>query len=96
MDHWERTLPGRIHCIAYEDLVQDPESHARALLAAVALPWEAGCLQSHQNRNPVATASAAQVRRPIYASSVALWRNYESQLAPVRARLLAAGVPCSP
>lgn len=92
MTHWERTLPGRIHHIAYEDLVSDPEHQARALLAAVDLPWQEECLQSHRNQAPVATASASQVRRPIYSSSVALWRHYEPQLAPLRARLLAAGI----
>jgi tetratricopeptide (TPR) repeat protein len=92
MAHWQATLPGRIHQIAYEDLVRDPEGQSRALLAALELPWQDQCLQSHQNPAPVATASAAQVRRPIYSSSLALWRHYESQLAPVSARLSAAGI----
>jgi hypothetical protein len=92
MAHWQATLPGRIHQVAYEDLVRDPETQSRQLLAALDLPWQDRCLQSHQNQAPVATASAAQVRRPIYSSSVALWRHYESQLAPVSARLSAAGI----
>jgi tetratricopeptide (TPR) repeat protein len=92
MAHWQATLPGRIYPIAYEDLVHDPEGQSRALLAALELPWQDGCLQPHQNLAPVATASAAQVRRPIYSSSVALWRRYASQLAPVSARLSAAGI----
>jgi tetratricopeptide (TPR) repeat protein len=92
MAHWQATLPGRIYPIAYEDLVRDPRSQSQALLAALALPWQDQCLQSHQNAAPVATASASQVRRPIYSSSIALWRRYESQLAPVSARLSAAGI----
>jgi tetratricopeptide (TPR) repeat protein len=92
MSHWQTTLPGRIHDIRYEDLVSDPHAQAQSLLAAVGLAWEEQCLASHRNPTPVATASAAQVRRPIYASSVALWRHYEAQLAPIRSRLLAAGI----
>ena len=93
MAHWQARLPGRIHEVVYEELVGDPAGQARALLAAVGLPWEEQCLDSHRNRAPVATASAAQVRRPIYSSSVSLWRHYESQLAPISSRLRAAGIP---
>jgi hypothetical protein len=92
MDHWQVTLPGRVYRVAYEDVVRDPEGQARALLAAVDLGWEDQCVASHRNAAPVATASAAQVRRPIYTSSVALWRHFEPQLAPLRSRLLAAGI----
>lgn len=92
MDHWQATLPGRIHQIAYEDLVSDVPGQARALLAALDLGWQEQCLQSHQHHAPVATASASQVRRPVYTSSVALWRRYAAQLVPVRTRLLAAGI----
>ena len=92
MDHWRTRLSGRLHDVAYEALVSDPEGQGRALLAAVDLAWEDQCLQSHRNAAPVATASASQVRRPIYTSSIALWRRYEPQLAPVRSRLLAAGI----
>jgi tetratricopeptide (TPR) repeat protein len=92
MEHWRTSLPGRVHEVAYEDLVGDPQGQGRALLAAVGLDWEEQCLQSHENAAPVATASASQVRRPIYASSISLWRRYEAQLAPIRSRLLAAGI----
>jgi tetratricopeptide (TPR) repeat protein len=96
MDHWQATLPGRLYHVAYEDLVRDPEGQGRALFAAVDLAWEDQCLQSHKNAAPVATASAAQVRRPIYTSSVALWRRYEPQLESIRSRLLAAGIALPP
>ena len=82
--------------IPYEELVNDPEGQGRALLAAVGLDWESRCLQAHANAAPVATASAAQVRRPIYTSSISLWRHYEPQLAPIRSRLLAAGIALDP
>jgi tetratricopeptide (TPR) repeat protein len=96
MEHWRTSLPGRLYEVAYEDLVSDPEGQGRALLAAMDLVWQDRCLQSHNNAAPVATASASQVRRPIYTSSVSLWRRYEPQLAPLRSRLLAAGVALDP
>jgi tetratricopeptide (TPR) repeat protein len=96
MEHWRTSLPGRVYEVAYEDLVSDPEGQGRALLAALDLAWQDQCLQSHSNAAPVATASASQVRRPIYTSSVSLWRRYEPQLAPLRSRLLAAGVALDP
>lgn len=96
MEHWRRSLPGRLYEVAYEDLVADPPGQGRALLTAMDLAWEDQCLQSHSNATPVATASASQVRRPIYTSSISLWRRYELQLAPVRSRLLAAGITPDP
>ena len=94
MAHWQSTLPGKIIEVRYEALVADPEAKCRALIAALDLPWEAACLEFHRNPAPANTASATQVRRPIYSSAVALWRNYAARLAPLRARLEAAGVDC--
>jgi hypothetical protein len=62
------------------------------LLDACALPWEDACLDFHRNDSPSLTASAAQVRRPLYASSVGLWRRYEAQLQPLVRALRAGGV----
>jgi len=96
MAHWQAVLPGRIIEIAYEDLVADTEREARRLLDALALPWQPRCLDFDKNPAPLATASAAQVRRPIYSSAVSIWRNYESQLAPLAARLKAGGIHTEP
>ena len=93
MTHWQATLPGRIHDLAYEQLVQDPEGESRRLLGAVGLPWDERCLEPHRGAAAVMTASAAQVRRPIYSGSVAQWRHYERELAPLAQRLRAAGIP---
>jgi hypothetical protein len=93
MAHWRRALPGRIIDFGYEALVADSASQVPQLLHAVGLSWQAACLHSHHNPAPVATASAAQVRRPIYSSAVALWRNYESELQPLINRLKTNGVP---
>lgn len=92
MAHWHEALPGRIIEVAYEALVADPTRAARRLLDALGLSWEPQVLDFHQSPAPVATASAVQVRRPIYASAVALWRQYERELTPLAARLEAGGL----
>ncbi|MEL7043754.1 MAG: sulfotransferase [Pseudomonadota bacterium] len=81
MDHWNEVLPGKVLTCHYEDTVADLESQARAMAAHCGLPWEDEMLDFHANKRAVRTASSEQVRQPIYASSVALWRRYEDQLA---------------
>ena len=94
MDHWHATLPGRIIDVQYEDLVRDAQGCCTVLFERIGLPWEPQCLQFHDNPAPTATASATQVRRPIYTGALAQWRHFERGLAPVRARLAAAGIAC--
>jgi tetratricopeptide (TPR) repeat protein len=93
MDHWQATLPGMILSLSYEDLVADPAVQTRRLLDFCGLPWEDSCVQFHVNPAPATTASAAQVRRPIYDSAVAQWRRYQAQLAPLRRAFDELGVP---
>lgn len=92
MDHWHAVFPGRIHDVTYSDLVADQETQSRSLVAACGLKWEEGCLSFHENSAPSATASAAQVRQPIYSSSVEKWRNYATALAPLQNALEAYGI----
>jgi tetratricopeptide (TPR) repeat protein len=92
MSHWQRTLPGRILHVAYEDVVTAQEPTTRQLLDFVGLPFEEACLSFHQNPSPTSTASSIQVRQPLYESSLEQWKNYAEQLAPLRDRLVAAGV----
>jgi tetratricopeptide (TPR) repeat protein len=92
MQHWNAVMPGVIHTMQYETLVADIEGESRRLLAYCGLPWEDQCLQFHQNTQASTTASALQVRQPIYATSVGKWRHYAPQLEPLRARLEAAGI----
>jgi hypothetical protein len=87
MDHWASVLPGRVTEISYEALVRQPEAQIRALTEAVGLSWDPTVLQFHERAGAVTTASASQVRRPIYASSVARWRRYATQLQPLMAAL---------
>jgi Tfp pilus assembly protein PilF len=88
MEHWHDVLPpGRIIDVHYEELVGDLERAARRLVAHCGLPWDASCLRFHLTERPVRTASALQVRQPIYQTSVGRWRRYESFLGPLLAEL---------
>jgi tetratricopeptide (TPR) repeat protein len=92
MQHWQRSMPGVIHELRYEDLVADSDAETRRLLAYCGLDWEAGCAEFHRNPAATTTASASQVRRPIYRSSIAQWQHYETELAPLKQALAAAGI----
>ena len=83
MAHWNRVLPGRVLEVRYEDLVADQEAQTRRILAHCGLDWEPLCLRFHETDRKVMTASATQVRRPIYRDSVRIWRRYEKHLAPL-------------
>ncbi|GAB5457874.1 MAG: tetratricopeptide repeat-containing sulfotransferase family protein [Henriciella sp.] len=83
MEHWQSVLPGRVIDVHYEHIVADQEGETRRLLAALDLEWDPACISFHRNKSPSATASAAQVRRPLYSSSVGRWRRYEEHLQPL-------------
>jgi Tfp pilus assembly protein PilF len=92
MRHWHEVMPGQILDVRYEDLVADPEGQARRILAWCGLDWQDAVLAPSENDTPSTTASAAQVREPIHTRSVQKWRRFETGLAPLKARLQAAGV----
>jgi tetratricopeptide (TPR) repeat protein len=92
MDHWHAALPGVIYDLSYEELVADPPAQCRRLLEWCGLPWQEEVLEFHQSQAASTTASAAQIRKPIYTSSVKKWRNFEKQLQPVVRRLADAGL----
>jgi len=87
MAHWRRVLPGRFMEIDYEEVVADTETAARRLVAHAGLAWDDRCLAFHETDRPVMTASKAQVRQPIYRSSMQKWRRYEDHLQPLLAEL---------
>ncbi len=87
MDHWRQVLPMPILEVDYESMVADPESKARELVASCGLDWDPACLNFHENRRPVRTASAAQVRQPVHSRSVGRWKNYEGPLAGLFAKI---------
>jgi Sulfotransferase family/Tetratricopeptide repeat len=92
MSHWHATVPGAIQDLSYEQLVSDQIGETRRLLECCDLPWQDACLEFHRNPAPTTTASAPQVRRPLYDSSLAQWRHYAMQLEALRGQLLAAGI----
>ena len=88
MDHWRRTLPaGRILDVRYEDVVDNLEGQARRIVAHCGLPWDEQCLSFHRTQRPIRTASAVQVREPIYRSAVGRWRVYADYLGPLLTEL---------
>jgi hypothetical protein len=88
MAHWRRVLPaGRILDVRYEDVVADLEGQARQIIAHCGLEWDPRCLAFHTTKRPVRTASATQVRQPIYRSAIGRWRVYEEFLGPLLAEL---------
>jgi tetratricopeptide (TPR) repeat protein len=92
MDHWRSTMPGVIHELSYERLVADQLGESRRLLEFCGLEWQDACRDFHLNPAASTSASAHQVRRPIYHSAVNEWRPYAAGLAGLRARLEAAGI----
>ncbi len=80
MKHFNDVLPGHVHTVHYEEVVADLETEVRKLLDFCGLPFEDACLRFHETERAVKTASSEQVRKPIYSSSVNLWRNYEKHL----------------
>jgi tetratricopeptide (TPR) repeat protein len=91
---WVELLGERFLVVQYENLVRDPESESRRIYEYCGLPWSDEALQFHRSPGAVATASAVQVRQPVYRSSVARWRHYEEQLQPLKTLLESHGIDC--
>jgi tetratricopeptide (TPR) repeat protein len=94
MEHWRKVLPVPLLEVDYEETVADLEGVARKLVAWCGLAWEPACLEFHQAKRPVRTASNVQVRQPVYRTSVGRWTRYEHALASLFAAL--ALPPCPP
>jgi len=91
MQHWEVSIPGAIHHVSYEDLIANQLAETRKLLAYCGLEWQDACLAFHENPAATTTASASQVRGPIYRTSLEQWRHYEPELTALREELTAGG-----
>eukprot|EP01037_Dinobryon_pediforme_P045369 gene45369-57834_t len=87
MAHFDGVLPGRVHRVAYEALIDAPEHEIRRLLAYCGLPFEPQCLRFFETGRTVRTPSSEQVRRPIYRDGLEQWRHFEPWLAPLATAL---------
>ena len=92
MAHWHSVMPGVMYDIHYEDLVADVEGQSRKLLEHCNLQWQQQCLSFYDNTSASTTASASQIRQPVYNSSVGKWRHFDAELAPLADMLREAGV----
>ena len=92
---WQQVLLGVIHLVCYEDVVENTEIEARKLLQLCGLDWEDRCLRFYENKQAATTASATQVREPVYRSSLDRWEKYRDYLQPAEQILIDAGVNTS-
>jgi tetratricopeptide (TPR) repeat protein len=92
MQHWREVLPGAVCFVAYEDVVRNTESEARRLLDFCGLDWEPRVLEFQSNRQASTTASASQVRQPVYDTSIDRWRAYHEYLVALETMLRDAGI----
>lgn len=83
MEFWRNEFPGSMLEVFYEEVVADTEGQARRVIDALGLDWDPNCLDFHKTERVVKTASASQVRKPIYNTSAYRWKKYEAQLAPL-------------
>lgn len=87
MAHIDAVLPGRVHRVIYERMVDDTEGAIRRVLDYCGLEFEPACLEFYNTDRAVRTPSSEQVRRPIYRDATEEWRAYESHLAPLKEAL---------
>jgi tetratricopeptide (TPR) repeat protein len=87
MAHVDTVLPGKVHRVIYERMVDDTEAEIRALLDYCGLEFEPACLDFHETQRAVRTASSEQVRQPIYRDATEEWQRYEAYLAPLKEAL---------
>lgn len=83
MSHWRKEFPASMLELHYENLVTNPELTSKKVLQWVGLNWDNRCLNFHELNRPVKTASASQVRKPIYLSAMNRWQKYEKYLRPL-------------
>jgi hypothetical protein len=87
MAHFDAVEPGSVYRVIHEQLLENPESEIRSLLEFLDLPFEESCLNFHQNKRAVRTASSEQVRRPINRDGVDHWKPYAAHLEPLKRTL---------
>ncbi|MFZ1869679.1 MAG: sulfotransferase [Steroidobacteraceae bacterium] len=93
MGHWRASFGHGLHEVRYEELVRDPATVCAAVAKYCGLQWDPSALAVHTRASVSLTASAAQIRRPIYGSSSGRWLHYRSHLQPLVTALRQLGVP---
>ena len=88
MNFWKQKFNSKIYNLSYENLVANKESEIKKLLNFCELEWDNNCLNFHNNKKSVSTASLAQVRQPLYKSSVEKWKNYSNELEGLKKKFL--------
>lgn len=92
LNHWSEVARPQMLEVAYEDVVIAPEEEGRAIARHMSIGWDNAMVRIEDNETASATASAAQIRRPIYRTAAGRWRNYQRHIAPLIAALEAAGI----
>jgi hypothetical protein len=87
MDHWDEVLPGRVHRVQYENMVDDTEAQIKGVLEYCGLDFEEQCLRFYETERAIRTPSAEQVRKPVYKEGLEHWRNYEKHLGTLKEAL---------
>jgi len=87
MEHWREVIDVPMLEVRYEELIGDQEAVTRAIIEFLGLEWDDACLRFHESKRVAATASNAQVRKPMYRTSVERWRRYERHLGPLKRAL---------
>ncbi len=87
MDHWDKVLPGQVLRVQYEEVVADLDTQVRRILDYCGLEFEESCINFHETDRSVRTPSSEQVRQPIYQSGIEQWKNFESNLDPLKQAL---------
>ena len=87
MDHWDKVLPGQVLRVQYEEVVADLDTQVRRILDYCGLEFEDSCINFHETDRSVRTPSSEQVRQPIYQSGIEQWKNFESNLDPLKQAL---------
>ena len=80
MEHWDKVLPGKVHRVIYEDMIEDTENEIKKLLEFCDLKFEQACIDFYKTKRTVRTPSSEQVRQPIYKKGIGQWKNYEPWL----------------
>ena len=84
MSHWNEILPGKVLRVQYEDVVADLETQVRRILEYCELPFEQACVDFHETKRSVRTASSEQVRQPIYSQSLNTWQRFDGHIEPLK------------